>query len=543
MMDVYLNYHYYVDQWKLKCHYPGSLQKLFMACLGYCALHSHTDNIAFDASSHSQMSWQKFLRTYSSSYYISLVGDIRSASSETITFIERVKNSFNIMQLLLLKKATRDISPVIAGMSTAQWSNTGTDNLLSVFSQEYPRLYESSIQRRSDAASWEDQRLGRHYSSISVESFPFHNNHYISDLSSGNLKIGTWNYTRRDMSHLSTAFCCHKSWNTIFQALQSLMDALKYDKTLDSSLKQSTSHVPPPHRPDMQTIDFSLPCVDSSLGMSYRFSNLIIGACLITILIHSGSGVDLRQALSMKYNDVNTFVIMTIVSLSGSVCWYCFKYCRLSGMQPQVYFVNGTWMYSCIAESLFLCLRMLAESYDLSSFYVQSGSFVLEAAVKCFLPQPLYRDNPNIIALLFGTTLCYQNFLWDSIVTKLMNYFMIFSLLPKFSWLCIYFLQRLSRYPPKVATTTLSKTTVWIAMIAFLVTWLVYLCRLSLLLIVERPTLSSGGHYFNWSYLLLLALIPCRHMVELSDCLQFVLISMKYHSPKTMQNHNGFKLN
>jgi len=511
---------------------------LLISFLGYCAVHSNTDNIAHDASIPSQHQWQKLLRTFPSCYYISIVGDIQPSWS-SLTALEYLDN----LHLLLVRTALFTMPPIVAGMNSMKWMDTGTDNLLSVFTQEFPRLHDGPpccIQHTSNAVCGDrvDQRLGQEYGSIHAEGPPVHNKHYILDLVSDDLKIGTWNYTRRDMSHLSTAFGSDKSWTTIFQALQSLLAASstvpKLEKTRDSSLNEQPTRLVHT-QPDMQTVDFSLPCVDSSFGMSYHYSNLVKGICLLVMLLHGGSGGDWRPITSTPL-DGNAFVLLSTLWLLWMVRRYCYKHCTLGDLQPQVYFVNETWILSCLLETSFLGLRMLPValmgSQDHFPSYLQSGSFVLEAAVKCLLPQPLYRENLSLVFLVFGVIVNYNHEVWAGVEKYLLAYFAAFSLLPKCAWLCVYWLPRPNRSPlsAEAAAVTVSEAAVWTAMAAFLAMWTVYLCRLAALLTADCSMFLVGRYsYVQSCYVLLLALMPCRHMVELSDCLQFVLISKRYH--------------
>jgi hypothetical protein len=216
---------------------------------------------------------------------------------------------------------------------------------------------------------------------------------------------------------------------------------------------------------------------------------------------------------------------------------YCYKHCTLGDLQPQVYFVNETWMLSCLWETCLLGLRMLPAALmglrDQSVSYLQSGSFVLEAAVKCLLPQPLYRENMSLVFLVFGAIVNYNHEVWASVQKYLLAYFAAFSLLPKCAWLCVYLLPRPNRslQPSEAAAVTVTEAAVWTAMAAFLATWMVYLCRLAALLSTDCSMMLLVGRYsyVPLFYVVLLALLPCRHMVELSDCLQFVLISKRYH--------------
>jgi len=233
----------------------------------------------------------------------------------------------------------------------------------------------------------------------------------------------------------------------------------------------------------------------------------------------------------MKLNE-NAYVLASVLLLLWIVRWYCYKHCMIGDLQPQVYFVNGTWMFSCLAEIFLLCLRMLPAglvgSRDRSASYLQSGSFVLEAAMKCLLPQPLYREHISLMFLLFGVILSYNHGVWTSVDKYLLNYFLAFSLLPKCAWLCIYCLPRPTHSQKQMTITSLAEAAMWSSMVAFLVAWLVYLCRIAALITADY-SMFFVGRYSQVPFHILLAILPCRHMVELSDCLQFVLISRRYH--------------
>jgi hypothetical protein len=113
-----------------------------LSLLGVC-LHSGTDNIAYDLSIKSQLEWAKYLQTFPHCHYISIAGKLTPATLGRFS----LGSLFNLNKLysFLSRGGKPEVSPMINGIETRRWMSTGSDGLVSVYSQEYPRLHSTLV--------------------------------------------------------------------------------------------------------------------------------------------------------------------------------------------------------------------------------------------------------------------------------------------------------------------------------------------------------------------------------------------------------------
>eukprot|EP01036_Dinobryon_divergens_P022297 gene22297-30540_t len=161
----------------------GSLLRLLKALFGFC-LHSTTDNIAYDASVQSQLAWNAVHVAYKSTYYLSMVGNMDENSS-TGGMLAVVRS---LVAFLMRDNGLKHDK--ISGIDVSNWATTGGDGLLSVHTQEFPRLMSY---------------IGLDCpSSKKYDSLP------------SNIIPGLWHYIHRNHSHIAPAFACLDTWKLIW---------------------------------------------------------------------------------------------------------------------------------------------------------------------------------------------------------------------------------------------------------------------------------------------------------------------------------------
>ena len=103
-----------IEHWKLGYANNGSLLRLLKALFGFC-LHSTTDNIAYDASVQSQLAWNAVHVAYTSTYYMSVVGnmDERSKSGGILAVVR------SLVAVLLRDSGLKHDK--IAGIDVSHW--------------------------------------------------------------------------------------------------------------------------------------------------------------------------------------------------------------------------------------------------------------------------------------------------------------------------------------------------------------------------------------------------------------------------------------
>jgi hypothetical protein len=113
-----------VEHWQLERSNPHAVVKLFEALVGF-AVHSTTDNSAYDMTIHSQQQWSKLLELRDDTYYSNVVSSTYSNAPLSTQVMYRC------MELFL-----RDVPHKVLGIDTSKWMSKGYDGLLSVTTQE-----------------------------------------------------------------------------------------------------------------------------------------------------------------------------------------------------------------------------------------------------------------------------------------------------------------------------------------------------------------------------------------------------------------------
>ena len=167
----------------------GSWMKLLKSLIGIELTSNSTDNLAFDASIHSQLIWNHYINIYSDTYYINIIGKL--------TNISYFKWFINLL-------LNGNIPLKILHFDTSEWLKLGSDGLLTVFTQLYPQLNPNFI-------------AGIHFNELLIQK-------------------GIWQYMYKNISHLTLSFCDINIWNDIWNI------CLLIDKQSQLFIQTSMNH-------------------------------------------------------------------------------------------------------------------------------------------------------------------------------------------------------------------------------------------------------------------------------------------------------------
>lgn len=335
-------FYFFVEHWKLTRNDAGAFEKLLLSLLGYC-LHSGTDNVAYDVTIQSQIEWAKTLRSFPSSHYISVVGKLETAEVNSWRAYELVGLAYRTATNLLRSEAP----PRICGVDTSSWMHTGSDGLLTVYTQEYPRLFTTAAanstttvdsvcsgecnQRPNSCQMCLPSQSRSKNTKATAGAWPTHIGRQFSSTElyaeSVQLERGVWHYTHRNISHLNAGLGCKETWGFLMQAVQVLAHSRNQQRLsvsptsaptvtvingsvtttmsgtgrkkskshrscsskdlprIDRTLAVGTGGKPISTSPDMQSAaHLHLPCHHTSTAMAFRWSNLIFAAILASII-------------------------------------------------------------------------------------------------------------------------------------------------------------------------------------------------------------------------------------------------------------------
>lgn len=123
-------YDFQLSYWSLSRKLPGSFRKLLLAVTG-CAIHSTTDNSAYDMTVHSQLHWSHYLPiAHASTYHLSVVG----------TSYSQVRDWGTYLMYLIGDLFFRRVHGRVAAVDTSEWAEDGFDGLLTSRTQTVPFL-------------------------------------------------------------------------------------------------------------------------------------------------------------------------------------------------------------------------------------------------------------------------------------------------------------------------------------------------------------------------------------------------------------------
>lgn len=178
-----------------------------LAFLG-AGVYTNTDNLAFDTSLQAMSTWQHCLINSPHCHYFSIVGNIRiDESSHGSKRLQDHEKQAWIPRMLkkVYLSVNRPIPPQVAGINTSTWLDEGTDGLVTVFSQRYPRLH---VSRRKDRLPTAQSLL--------------HGQHVKDWADMANLSPGKWHHSERCITHLTTSFRCPLTWEYIWDVVSNM---------------------------------------------------------------------------------------------------------------------------------------------------------------------------------------------------------------------------------------------------------------------------------------------------------------------------------
>jgi len=391
-----------VEHWQLERNNPHAVVKLFEALVGF-AVHSTTDNSAYDMTIHSQQQWSKVLELRDDTYYSNVVSTTYSNAPLSTQIV------YQCMELFL-----RDVPRKVLGIDTSKWMSKGYDGLLSVTTQEGCFLSEQrcdvikpSLARGVEKGASTKPNRGELYTTM-IES-----DHVGYSTEAWNIMLST--IAAFEEFSNNTRGACDGS--------QQKASPRETRNCIDEDECKAPAHggtLLLPDRPDLQAPLWS---VSNRMFMNPPsvFGSVAIGETLYLLLIISIS--------------VLTFTVKTHAELQASIVFYAV--CASCILVPAAIFAPCT----DIPESVSALLRMLVPAIT-SYFDTPPGSAVSlyaallieDAALSVSLCRSKRRDNTlPLIKVLLALMLSSEREsmkLWVAICSYDMS-----VLLCKFSWI------------------------------------------------------------------------------------------------------------
>lgn len=473
--------------------------------LGYC-LHSNTDNVAYDVTIKSQLEWAKVLLTFPHCRYISVVGQLIPAELPS-------RNQYGFINVCrsIIKMLRAEVSPRICGIDTSGWTARGSDGLLSVHTQEYPRLHEQVSYGKSKYVS-EKNHFPQHRSSFLPKQHVLESEQVL-------LEPGVWHYTHHHMSHLNTAFGCNDTWGLLMRIVTHLDRQKRVARSPASTCQPSSYHTSrDAPQPDMQKVTFCFSHREStSLGVAYRQRNLYYTIALMLVWWVCDSSTLNRS----NWPFFGMCVVLSIVAMI-----FLLPRRADSSALRRTYFSNKKLLIADVAEVVYAMYRLL-DTFN-GTPAINESTLLCEVILQSLLPRPLldYANPPR--SVLVTVLLLFVPNVWRSIAcTSISAAMMLFTVLPKLCWVVIYCNQREACVSWRVAARDIF---VWSAVMLFLCGWLFYLNHLYTMYYTTSGSVESLVFSLT---VVLLALYPLTKFQDLSMCIQMVLI--EHHTTKSTQ--------
>lgn len=207
----------YVEHWNLHCQHPDSLVQWLLAPLGL-GVYSSSDHLAYDTSVQSQLQWHRYNTVSAETFYCSVVGNLSQGSDSSTP-----KPSSSLLDIIgsyLYAKLRSKPPSSVAGIDTSQWSARGGDGLLSVHTQEFPRLLPNTLRTQAMLSA-------NHFHDAEVR-----------------LERGTWYHYEVSCNHLSAALQGRTVWTEVFRTVLKMHDehnrlppSLRRDKCFSPQVK------------------------------------------------------------------------------------------------------------------------------------------------------------------------------------------------------------------------------------------------------------------------------------------------------------------
>lgn len=533
-------YSYSTEHWKLTWREPSALYKLVLSMLGFC-LHSGTDNVAYDVTVRSQLAWAKELRTLPSTFYISVAGRLPQHKQ---SWLRSIKNWI-----------VRSACPRwLYGIDTSRWLESGSDGLLSVYTQEYPRLgtmlpqcsacattiVAKNAKRRKNLSGRRPPPMACNY------GWPTHESIRLDEtaLTQGGteLRRGVWYTVHREMSHLTAALACGETWTLLMRAVQVIVNNHERNPLHSSkniAVPTAACRAPPVHcacfpgvldvSPDRQAphIGPAVTAADhSSLGMDYRWGNLTTAAVLLGLLLYTQWD---ESWDGLQYTLAGLFLLL----MGTAVCRLlrCHQY-SMEESAPDL--PNYNHYYADALSMAFAALRVLLTATDSSSStdsVLGSRLFLWETVLQHLLPRPLLDYGLPLYATVLAILLDTQPHVWGRLNTwTIQVILLVLTALPKVTWAAIYLAEKLEQRWENSATTIGRDLLVWAATAACVACWTYHVN--TVYHVWKAPAVGGQWGTAEVATLGLFALSPLRWFQDQSECFQYVTI-LRHYSPLT----------
>jgi uncharacterized protein YhhL (DUF1145 family)/pimeloyl-ACP methyl ester carboxylesterase len=524
--------YFILEHWELTWRHPQALYKLFLSILGFC-LHSGTDNVAYDVTVRSQLEWAKLLRTLPDTYYISVTGNLPYVKQ---TWLRAIKT------WLVGSEAHRRLY----GVDTSTWLEKGSDGLLSVHTQEYPRLAEQlpvcskcSAEQPPTAKAKRKGRLPRRPTErvSSTRALHIHRSKPLraDELQSGvELQRGVWHTVHREASHLSAALACVDTWTVLMRAVQAIadnharsppgpagvVDDPLYRRTARRVRTKGCTCSAEAARPDRQFPHIGVTArtdtEHTSLGMGYRWGNVAKALTLLTVLATTTA----QKGCSWTQVDCLLFGLFALL-LGGALSQLLL---RLWGQQSgaPADLPNEAFFISDTLAVAFAMWRVWASSTS----YASSSVFLWEVALQYVLPRPLLDYGVPHYATVLAVLLAARPSLYvymDTYATQFL--LLVITLLPKIAWAMIYVEEATEKRVGSAFRAT-RDAAVWCTVLLCVFCWATHVIVLYWL----RHSLCEAHHCSaaETCILLLFGVLPLRWFQDLSECFQYVMIQLQY---------------
>eukprot|EP01032_Pedospumella_encystans_P023121 gene23121-26179_t len=347
------------------------------------------DNVAYDVTIKSQLEWAKVLQTFPMCRYVSVVGQLLPLE------VPPHEQSLLTSMLRAIAKLLRaELAPRICGVDTSSWAVLGGDGLLDVYTQEYPRLYESTQSSTLQDNNAKRSAYPQHRSSFLPKSDVLKNPKLV-------LEPGVWHYIHHHMSHLNTAFGCNDTWSLLMQ----IVTHLGQQKRAISQQPSHTLDTTTIAKPDMQKVKFSFAHrEETSLGVAYRQRNLYFALSLALLLRFFGYDV--------LDGENRLFFAMCAGLLCIAVMFVLPRQADASAPR-RIYLSNKKLLIADVVETVYAWYR-LVDTFSVTPV-VNETTLLCEVVLQSLLPRPLLDHANPPTSVLVSVLLLFAPDIWRAV--------------------------------------------------------------------------------------------------------------------------------
>jgi len=389
------------------------------------------------------------------------------------------------------------------------------------------------------------------------------------------MERGLWHYMDSDRSHFSPMQGCEDTWKEIIGIIlimdshPPVEDDAKQANLLRERAEMRSKSIMRKLRPDLHNVDLNLHHGRhlNNIGMAFRWSRVLLAIILFAALYCAQlipSGVmSLPSYLwncmvrGILPNELAVFVAGFCVLLA--IALFHLSVGLVQG-KPHYNTRNSTFLWSDAIEVTYAIYRLYTFC-DFSSQYVVNAvaqtsttaaagsvidqmeavannshvsllvSFVHELALLYLVPRPIYDYNRPVLRLLLVCLLLYvpeNAALVSELPQALLYYMSLFLLLPKLTWTVLYFthlpcFEDIEGYVGMCVS--------WSCLVQLMTAWGTYTWRLcQLFMHTSNTQVPIQQQIPALLTFLLLAILPLNKVLEMSECIQFVMIKHKYHN-------------